>query len=98
MRCSTGRYTEPKWAPVYDVDPHLPVMLRQLVRLSDGVAAPCPGTVGQPRGMGALELPPEAGAAWSMMNPAWLKRINSGEAERFSSNVHKTDFSTGKIR
>jgi len=48
--------------------------------------------------MGALELPPEAGAAWSMMNPAWLKRINSGEAELFSSNVHKTDFSTGKIR
>ena len=44
----------------YDADPHLPVMWRQLVRLSDGVAAPCPGTDGQPRGMDAVELPRDA--------------------------------------
>ena len=49
--------------PVHDADPHLPVMRRQLVRLSDGVAAPCPGTGGQPRGVDALELPRDAGSA-----------------------------------
>ena len=63
--------------PVYDADPHLPVMWRQLVRLSDGVAAPCPGTDGQPRGVDALELPPDAGVT-CMMNPAWPKRIDCG--------------------
>jgi hypothetical protein len=30
------------WPVVYDADPHLPVMWRQLVRLSDGVVAPYP--------------------------------------------------------
>jgi hypothetical protein len=26
----------------------------------------------------ALELPPDAGVAWRMMNPAWPKRIDCG--------------------
>ena len=79
--------------PVYDADPHLPVMRRQLVRLSDGVATPCPGTDGQPRGVDAVELPPDAGAAWRMMNPAWPKRILYGRVGRISRNAHKTGLS-----
>src|SRR5471030_155884 len=63
--------------PVYDADPHLPVMWRQLVRVSDGAAEACQGTDGQPRGVDALELPPYAGAAWRMMNPAWPKRLDT---------------------
>ena len=41
--------------PVHDADPHLPVVRRQLVRLSDGAAAPCPGTGGPPGPMPRLQ-------------------------------------------
>src|SRR5437868_656358 len=53
--------------PVYDADPHLPVMWRQLVRLPDRTAAACPGTDGQSRSVDAVELPREAKGRWSMM-------------------------------
>ena len=49
--------------PVHDADPHLPVMWRQLVRLSDGVAAARPGTGGQSGGVDAVELPRDAGSS-----------------------------------
>jgi len=71
-------------------DPHLPVMWCQLVRLPDGVAAPCTGTDGQPRGVDALELPPNAGAHRSMMDPAWPKRIGTGHTEMSLQNGRKT--------
>ena len=42
---------------VYQPDPHLPTLQRQLVRLPDGVAEPRPGTDRQSRGVYAVELP-----------------------------------------
>ena len=46
----------PSRRPVHEPDPHLPVMRRQLLRLSDRAAAPCPGTRRLPLGLDALEL------------------------------------------
>ena len=64
--------------PVHEPDSHLPVVRRQLVRLPDRTAAARPGTGGQPGGVDAVELPRDAGRGWSMMNPAWPKRIDCG--------------------
>ena len=33
----------------------------------------------------------------NMINPAWPKRIHGGQAERISSNAHKTGLSESKI-
>src|ERR1700722_1698955 len=68
----------PSGRPLYVVDPHLPVVQRQLVRLFDRATAPRSKTSGQPRGMDALELPPDLGADRRMMNLAWPKRIHRG--------------------
>jgi hypothetical protein len=64
--------------PVYDADPHLPVMWRQLIRVSDGAAAACQGTGDESCRVDAVELPPDTGADRSMMDPAWPKRIDGG--------------------
>ena len=83
--------------PVHDADPHLPVMRRQLVRLSDGVAAPCPGTDGQPCGVDALELPPDAGAGRRhMMDLPGRKGSTAAMTEWSSPNAHKTGRSEAK--
>lgn len=55
-----GKHCSTPPTVVRDVDPHLPVMWRQLVRLSDRTPAPRSGAGGQPRGVDALELPPDA--------------------------------------
>ena len=52
--------------PVHEPDPHLPVMWRQLLRLSDRVATPRPGTGRLSHGMDALELSRDSGANCSV--------------------------------
>jgi hypothetical protein len=55
------------------------------------------GTSGQPREVDALELSPDAGAAWSMMNPAWPKRIVCGHGGVTFRNAQKAGLSEIRI-
>jgi hypothetical protein len=48
--------------PVHELDSHLSVVRRQLLRLTDRVAAPRSGTGDQARGVDAVELSRDAGA------------------------------------
>ena len=56
------------------------------------------GTGGQPGGVDAVELPRDAGAGWSMMNPAWPKRIVSGHGRVTLRNGRQTGLSRRRNR
>ena len=54
------------------------------------LTAPPLRTGSHARGVDALELSPDVGTGRSMMNPGWLKRIDSGHAEASRKNGRKT--------
>ena len=46
----------------------------------------------------AVELPPDAGTAWRMMNPSWPKRTDAGHGWMTPRNARQAGLSEGKIR
>jgi hypothetical protein len=65
--------------------------LTQLQRHASKLAA-------KPGGVDALELPTNAGAGQSMMDPTWLERIDCGHAWVRFRNGRQTSLSEGEIR